>query len=69
MSDPEVPEPAGETSVAKPRVLNDSPVDCQTPRCPSPQARQGGPLAVDEVESDQSETEDVAQTVGTGWPA
>ena len=27
---------------------------------------EGGPLAVDEVESDQSETEDVAQTVGTG---
>ena len=27
-------------SEAKPRVLNDSPVDCQTPRCPSPQARQ-----------------------------
>ena len=30
-------------SEAKPRVLNDSPVDCQTQRCPSPQARLGGP--------------------------
>ena len=41
------PSPLG--SEAKPRVLNESPVDSQTPRCPSPQARQGGPLAVDEV--------------------
>ena len=46
------PSPLG--SVAKPRVLNDSPVDCQTPRCPSPQARQGDHAVVDEVESDTS---------------
>ena len=31
-------------SEAKPRVLNDSPMHCQTPRCPSPQARQGDRL-------------------------
>ena len=33
----------GGGSEAKPRVLNDSPVDCQTPRCPSPQARPSRP--------------------------
>ena len=31
------------SSVAKPRVLNDSLNDCQTPRCPSPQARPSSP--------------------------
>ena len=36
-------------NVVKPRVLNDSPVDCQTSRCPSPQARQGDHEVVDEV--------------------
>ena len=30
-------------SEAKPRVLNDSSVTCQTPRCPSPQARPSSP--------------------------
>ena len=38
-------EPAGETSVAKPRVLNESPVDSQTPRCPSPQTRLPSPTS------------------------
>ena len=31
-----------------------------------PAGETGGPLAVDEVEFDQSKTEDMAQTVGTG---
>ena len=43
-----MPEPAGETSEAKPRYFSSTfPFG------------EGGPLAVDEVESDQSETEGI----------
>ncbi len=41
------PSPLG--SEAKLRVLNESPVDSQTPRCPSPQARQVDHNVADEV--------------------
>ena len=41
-------------SEAKPRVLNDSPADCQTPRCPSTQARQWDHAVVGEVDYEHS---------------
>ena len=39
------------SSVAKPRVLNDSLNDCQTPRCPSPQARPSSPTVCTSLQS------------------